>query len=261
MSSFLGKLIYKISSPALDDADADADAGSVRCFVSYVESKKRFRFRLYGLNKLFNESERSHPYLSFSMNSGLVKCCTDLKAGMCPFWYKWSIGYSTKFELDATWANVKEVRMKEMEVLGGRKNLIMNDEIDSDDHYDWLSVIQYLFCLSRKVLCDVERQWKRKKWGKSDDRWVELKRRPQNYKKPRKKRRVTVTTWEELKEMYPETYMRIKHNKKAGAIRRVFWWFQDAYEEECRVFGRKFNLQKCKEEYRIELSKYEEVSK
>ena len=53
----------------------------------------------------------------------------------------------------------------------------MSGQLDNDDDFNYLCAIQCLFKFSVSELDKAMRQWKKKKWGKSEELWLSLDKR------------------------------------------------------------------------------------
>ena len=101
---------------------------------------------------------------SFKVNRELVKKMCSVGSGgrnILPFQYRWSIGYVVREAKGVE--ELKELRRAEKEYF----TKPWMSWFDSDTDFDVFSVIQYVFCLSKSVLSEVEKLAKRVKWGKS----------------------------------------------------------------------------------------------
>lgn len=107
-------------------------------------------------------------------------------------------------------------------------------------------MIMYLFCLSATVLHSVCVEWKRKSWGRSTTRWIELATRT-NFggrvvgalgKKENSVDEFGV-------ESDSDFAIRIEHNKKVALEKGFLAWYLDACKEECKRQGLVFNREEC----------------
>ena len=69
------------------------------------------------------------------------------------------------------------MRNSELDLLGGRRKLVMSGQLDNDDDFDNLCVIQHLYQFSEVTLKEIKKQWKRFKWKKASSPYLELTRR------------------------------------------------------------------------------------
>ena len=239
MSKLLGKLRCQTNAEKVFDL----------VLVRYIKSTDSFEFQAV--------VAKTKELKIFKIKSDVVIKVAN-ERGDEDFLFKFSVGYKNRPKMTDPWrlmnremdeiANMimkeKEGKRIKKELLwsdscSGRRYLIARGYLDSDESFLDLCMIQYLCCFNISVLNEVFKQWKRKKWGRSPDRWVKLKFR-QNIK-GRKRGAVS----EKRKEMWSESEEdfceRIAHNKKAAVLKGYLGWYLDACREECAHFGRKFD--------------------
>lgn len=230
MSKYLGKLL--LEAQVVPDID--------KVSVKYVAGRNAFCFNV-------DDSFKMYVGKDLCLNMFSVK-------GMLPFQYQFSVGYVVKEK-----KNVSELhlmRADEFNMLGGRRNLILNGLLDNDDDFDYLCVIQYLFKVSDTVLKKVMRLWKRRKWGKEENAWLKLEKRSLGCsgRKPGSKNSKSLD--DEVVETLDDALFRIAHNKKSSVAKGILEWYIEACKEECKLKGLKFDKDKCISEWnklRLEL--------
>lgn len=216
MSKYLGKLL-------LENGIVE-DPGEV-C-VRYKNDKDAFCFRSSNLG---------------CMTIGKELCLELAKfTGMLHFQYKWSTGYVVKEKRPASemWA----MRTEELDCLGGRWYLMMEQEwLASDDDFDLLCVIQYLFQYSETFLRNVMKCWKRYKWGRSESAWVQMTKRVLGKGGRKKGGHNSVTNDTDEKESLEDILSRCEHNKRVAVSRGFYTWYKEACEEEAKALGKKLD--------------------
>ena len=224
MSKYLGKLL--LGNALVERPEMVS--------VKYVTSRDAFCFRyqcVSGTHAMY-------------IGSGLCYAVARL-TGTLDFQYQWSVGYSVRAKKGIEYLG--EMRGKELELLGGRKKLVLTNQLDNDDDFDMLCAIQYLYQFSVQVLNEIKKQSKRRKWGRSDNVYVQLQERVQH-----KGRKLGSKNRESLedKESEDEILSRCEHNKCAGIEKGFLSWYLDACKEECKVLGQKFDREKCTEQWK-----------
>ena len=223
MSKYLGKLL-------LENGLVDEPV-SVR--VKYVSSHSAFCFDI-----------KDATGYKFGLCAGKDLCLNMFShPGMLECQYQWSFGYAVRQKKDVS--ELKVMRLDELEMLGGRRNLILNGLLDNDDDFDMLCVIHYLFKISSTTLVQVMRLWKRRKWGKEESSWLELDKRKLGCsgRKPGSKNREKDADGEV--ESREDVLLRITHNKQAAVAKGMLEWYIEACKEECRLAGEKFDRKVC----------------
>lgn len=223
MSKYLGKLL--LESEAVDNL--------ARVRVKYLSSRRQFCFDV--------EEENGYKFGLFVGQD----LCLDMfsMTGMLECQYQFSVGYAVRQKKDVS--ELKVMRADELEMLGGRRNLILNGLLDNDDDFNYLCVIQYLFKVSDTVLRKVMRLWKRRKWGKEESSWLELEKRAlgRSGRKPGSKNGEKDA--DGGTESVEDALFRIRHNKQAAVAKGMLSWYIEACKEECRLAGEKFDRIKC----------------
>ena len=246
MSKLLGKLLCK------ELGVGGGDVGS--CFIKYIKSSDCFEFKWkLGI---------------FKMKRELVSLVAEMTNNF-NWMYQWSVGYKTMFYL----SDVGLLRRRELNYLAsrlckdfvfhsggwlddysGKKELFMSGWLDNDTDFDNLCMIQYLFCLSPNVLDSACIMWKKKKWGRSSSRWLELKPRNLNLgRKPGSKNveggSGVVEGSGRFVETEKEFFERTSHNKQVALRRGVISWYLETCLEECKRRGEPFSREKYVEEW------------
>ena len=225
MSKYLGKLLLE---NALVERPETVS-------VKYVASRDAFCFRYQCVSG-------TH---AFYIGSEL--CCAVARlVGTLDFQYQWSVGYSVRAKKGIEYLG--EMRKSELELLGGRKKLVLTNQLDNDDDFDMLCAIQYKYQFSVQVLNEIKKQSKRRKWGRSDSVYVQLQERVQP--KGRKLGSKNIAKSFEDSESEDEILERCRHNKDAGVSKGFLSWYLDACKEECKVLGQKFDREKCIEQWK-----------
>ena len=142
MSRYLGKLL--VESGAVSASWLESGGGLC---VKYAKVKDMFLFRIGGGEGQVIGVGRS--------------LCMDLAAirGMLDFQYKWSVGYKVREKRGVE--ELRSLRTSELDLLGGRKELILSGVLDNDEDFDILCAIQYLYNLSETFLLSVKRSWRK----------------------------------------------------------------------------------------------------
>ena len=221
MSKYVGKLL--LESKVVDNL--------ARVRVKYLSSRRQFCFDI--------EEESGYKFGMFVGQD----LCLDMfsMTGMLECQYQFSIGYAVRQKKDVS--ELKVMKADELNMLGGRRALILSGALDNDDDFNYLCVIQYLFKVSDTVLRKVMRLWKRRKWGKEESSWLELDKRAlgNQGRKPGSKNHVVDGEAESIE----DTLLRIEHNKKAAVAKGMLSWYIEACKEECRLAGEKFDKKAC----------------
>ena len=210
MSRYLGKLLIK-------SGKVEKKGNKAFCEVKYIRSKDRFEFRSnYGNVKV-------DRYLCFKM--------ADLRNNDELF-NRWSIGYrSPEKEQD-----IEKVREKEINYLcGSRRQMFMDELVDSDSDFDLLCVIMSEFCVSSSILLRMSKS----KWNKLKVR-VEQKGRKLGSKK---------TKDNVLEESEEEFKARIAHNKRVSVEKGLLAFYLEACKEECERMHMKYDKDDCVKEF------------
>lgn len=224
MSKYLGKLLLEnalVERPQLVS-------------VKYVASRDAFCFRIECVSG------------SYAMYIGSSLCYSVARlVGTLDFQYQWSVGYSVRAKKGVEC--LREMRDKELELLGGRKKLVLTNQLDNDDDFDMLCAIQYMYQFSVQVLNEIKKQNKRRKWGRSESCYVQLQERVQH-----KGRKLGSKNREDFEdsESEDEILERCRHNKDAGVSKGFLSWYLDACKEECKALGKKFDREKCIEQWK-----------
>lgn len=222
MSKYLGKLL-------LDSGRID-NLSKVR--VKYLSSRDAFCFDV--------EEESGYKFGMFVGKN----FCLDLfqMTGMLECQYQFSVGYAVRQKKGIEELHL--MRADELDMLGGRRSLILSGALDNDDDFDYLCVIQYLFKVSDTVLKKVMRLWKSRKWNRCESSWLELEKRVlgRSGRKVGSKNRVVD---DENVETLDDTLLRIRHNKQAAVSKGILEWYIEACKEECRLNEVKFDKKAC----------------
>lgn len=225
MSKYLGKLLLEnalVERPEMVS-------------VKYVASRDAFCFRIECVSGSYA------MYIGSELAFAIARLI-----GTLDFQYQWSVGYSVRAKKGIEYLG--EMRKDELDLLGGRKKLILSGQLDNDDDFDMLCAIQYKYQFSAQVLNEVKKQSKRRKWGRSDSVYVQLQERVQHQgRKPGSK---NIAKGFENSETLEETLERCRHNKDAGVAKGFLSWYLDACKEECKVLGQKFDRDKCIEQWK-----------
>ena len=220
MSKYLGKLLLEsgcVNEGCLEEV-----------LVHYVKSKDAFCFRYEGVGSggIF--------YAGAGLVNGL---CAE--SGYLECQYQFSVGYTVR-PLKGI-EELKSMRMDELELLGGRRSLILSGQLDNDDDFDMLCAIQYLFKFSASFFDRVKAHWKRK------HSYVAMERRIRG-KSGRKKgghNKEKESDFESLEDIL----LRVRHNKQVAVKKGFVEWYIDACKEECKALDLKFNKDKCLNEW------------
>lgn len=189
---------------------------------------------------------------SFKVNRELVlKMCSVGSGGrnILPFQYRWSIGYVVRDTKGVE--ELKELRRQEKEYF----TKPWMSWFDSDTDFDVFSAIQYVFCLSKSVLSEVEKLAKRVKWGKSETKWYSLKEREVVRTRNRTRNSLgtvssTVSGTEKFSETKADALERVAHNKKVAVKKGYIERFIEASKEECKILKREFDRDVCISEWK-----------
>lgn len=224
MSKYLGKLLLEnalVERPEMVS-------------VKYVASRDAFCFRVICVNT------------NYAMYIGSSLCYSVARLiGTLDFQYQWSVGYSVRAKKGVE--SLREMRDKELDLLGGRKKLVLTNQLDNDDDFDMLCAIQFKYQFSVQVLNEIKKQSKRRKWGRSDSVYVQLQDRVLHQGRKLGSKNISKGFEEESVE---ETLARCRHNKDAGVSKGFLSWYLDACKEECKVLGQKFDREKCIEQWK-----------
>jgi len=224
MSKYLGKLL-------LDNCIVERP-NSVS--VKYVASRDAFCFRIECVSGSYA------MYIGSELAFAIARLI-----GTLDFQYQWSVGYSVRAKKGVE--SLREMRDKELELLGGKKKLVLTNQLDNDDDFDMLCAIQYKYQFSVQVLNEIKKQSKRRKWGRSDSVYVQLQERVQH--KGRKLGSKNIAKGFDDSESLEDILSRCEHNKRAGIEKGFLSWYLDACKEECKVLGQKFDREKCIEQW------------
>ena len=170
--------------------------------------------------------------------------------GMLPFQFKWSTGYVVREKRDVS--ELKALRNEEFEYFGGRKEILWNGLVSSDDDFDMLCVIQYVFTVSSSVLMEVKRVYKRRKWkrGFYPNTFVKLEERKLGNSGRKVGSKNLVKEYDDEKESLEDVLSRCDHNMNVAVIKGFYLWFEDAYREKCKTLNKDFDINKCKEQWK-----------
>jgi len=221
MSKYLGKLL--IESGCVKESYLD------NVLVHYVKNKDAFCFRYEGIGV-----------------GGVFYAGTELVYGLCAetgyleCQYQWSVGYTVRPLKGVEY--LSEMRKSELELLGGRRNLVLSGQLNSDDDFDMLCAIQYLYKFSVSFFERVKRHWKRQ------HSYVSMEKRVVG-KCGRKKGGKNKRNVDDEKESLDEILFRVRHNKKVAVQRGILEWYLEACKEEAKALDLKFNKDKCLEEW------------
>ena len=195
----------------------------------------------------FNCKFAKYSY-SFKVNRELVKKMCSVGSGgrnILPFQYRWSIGYVVREAKGVE--ELKELRRAEKEYF----TKPWMSWFDSDTDFDVFSVIQYVFCLSKSALSEVEKLAKRVKWGKSETKWYSLKEREVVRTRTRNRvGSVSSTSIEKFNETKADALERVAHNKKVAVKKGYIERFIEASKEECKILKREFDRDVCISEWK-----------
>lgn len=211
MSKFLGKLLCKSSM-----FDIEEFAG---CKVRYLKGKNRFEFIVSfaggGVERFSVDADLLHDMLLVDKNGGP------------DFFYKFSVGYAKKERVGVE--SINSVRKQEMELLGGRTELIMSGAIDSDYEFDLLCVIMFVFNISVSILSRVRGANSKRhiglstKSGQTGSVWVELQKRDMNSCCGRKKGSLNRKDTRDVNnEALEELTLRAQHNMQVALNKNSF---------------------------------------
>lgn len=156
MSKYLGKVLREIG--------VGACIKSVR--VLYVKSSDKFCFKIC---EDMNDCWNMNVDREFCLNVCKLKAVQEYQ-------YKWSIGYKVREKKGPE--SIQEMIRDEYEFLNTtRKEAVISGKIGSDLEFEYLCVLQYKFGLSVSFLNEVLKQWKRKSWKRTEERWLKLEQK------------------------------------------------------------------------------------
>ena len=204
MSRYLGKLLIK------GGIFEKVPSSRLFCEGRYIRSRDRFEFRSsYGKVKV-------DKFMCFKM--------ANLNNNDHIF-DKWSVGYSYPEKEE----NIKVVREKEINYLcGSRRDMFMNELVDSDSDFDLLCVIMSEFCISSSVL---HRMGSRV--------WTKIKIRMEQ--KGRKLGSKSIKEEDPFQESDEEFKLRMEHNKPIFVEKGLLGFYLEACKEECKRYKVKYN--------------------
>ena len=237
MSRYLGRLVLE------KEIIEGERISSVQ--VKYCVSSNRFLFKCFGCRTRF----------SLYADADLCWNLVQLSGDELDFQYVWSMGYAVRERNK----DIRFLHNMEMDLLGkkcgvsDRKGLLLSERIGSDYEFDVLCAIQYKFKLCRSVLEDVVCQWKRKNWGRSKNRWVELVAKNEDWLSGGRKlgsKNIEHEHEEISKEFLDEELERVKHNKNVAVLRGYLGWWVDACKEECALLGVEFDKVACLDQWK-----------
>lgn len=226
MSKYLGKLLLESGSVSESCLES--------VLVHYVKNKDAFCFRYEGIG-----------------TGGVFYAGAELVFGLCSFTgyldcqYQWSVGYTVR-PLKGL-ESLRSMREEELWLLGGRRKLVTDGLLDSDDSFDMLCAIQYLFKFSGSFFERVKRHYKRER------SYIAMDRRKLG-NSGRKKGSKNVVCEDEEKESVSDIISRCAHNKRIAIQRGILGWYIEACKEEAKALGQKFNKDQC-------LNKWQEMRK
>lgn len=229
MSKFLGKLLL--------ESGAVLDPGHVA--VKYVKTKDNFCFK-------------TDEY-SFYVGKDLCFALFSF-VGMLDHQFKFSVGYAVREKKGVS--EIAEMRAEELDMLGGRKSLILSGALDNDDDFDMLCVIHYLFNVSSSVLRKVMRLNKSRKWDRVKSSWLNLDKRLLG-NQGRKKGSVSKVKldYNDEGESTEDILLRIAHNKRSAVLKGFYEWYVEAVKEECALNKVKFDKEACHKAWNKEREK------
>jgi len=241
MSKLLGKIF-------LEEEKNEDEYGKL--LVRYLKTVDSFEFKGFRKSKDDEEKELGISFKDLGEKKDVLVVPSLLMFAMLnadkvpDVVYKWSIGYKTKEKR----SDPREVLNKEREYLISVCGKEMFLGFAKDDFLDvcrW----QYLYKVSNGLLEDVMRQWKRRKWNKSECVWINVEKRLNEY--GREKGSKNKNRFNELESESDEEFKeRIEHNKKAGIEKGYLAWYLDACREECKRAGVRFEKEKCLKEWK-----------
>ena len=215
MSKYLGKLL--LESGAVSSAWLESGGGLC---IKYAKVKDVFLFRIGG-----GEGQVIGIGSSLCMNMAALR-------GTLDFQYKWSVGYKVKEKRDVS--ELRSLRTEELDLLGGRRELILEGLLDNDEDFDVLCAIQYLYNLSETFLLSVKRSWRKGTGSK----WVQVPKKVLG-KSGRKKggHNSVDKSGDSEEESLEELLLRVAHNKKVAIEKGFYTWYKEACEEEAKAKG------------------------
>ena len=220
MSKYLGKLLLE------SGAFSETEIGCA--YVKYVQGSDMFCFKV-GTKKVY----------TFVAGAGLVFAMCKFR-GYLECQYKWSTGYVVKEKKGLE--EFKSMRNDELLLLGGRRELIMSDQLDNDYDFDLLCCLQYKYQFSDTFFKRVKGHWRR---GKT---FVEMKLRDLG-KSGRKKGSKNREDPEEYVETVDDIVLRCEHNKAVALKKGILEWYIEANKELCKAQGIRFDKDKCVEQW------------
>lgn len=215
MSKYLGKLLL--------DSGSITEAETENACVKYILSNDAFMFKA-GTYK-------------FCVGADLVFELAELK-GTLECQYAWSTGYVVRPKKGIEY--LREMRNDELTLLGGRRELIISNQLDNDYDFDLLCVLQYLYKFSNDFFKRVKGHSIRSK------KYLSLQRKVLG-KAGRKKGSKNVS--EEESETIPEILMRCEHNMGVAVDKGFLEWYIEAQKEWCKAANKKFDKKKCLEKW------------
>ena len=233
MSRYLGKLLI--------EGGGVSASGFDKVSVKYVFSSDMFCFKCEGERNFFFRIGRE-------MCQNLVRLCA---VGTLECQYRWSVGYVVREKKGIE--EFVSMRNSELDLLGGRRKLVMSGQLDNDDDFDNLCVIQHLYQFSEVTLKEIKKQWKRFKWKKASSPYLELTRR-----EPHKGREVGSKNKVEEKEDFEsveDVLFRCEHNKKSALEKGILGYYLEAEKERCKVLNLRFDKDKVLQDWNQEREK------
>lgn len=228
MSKYLGKLLVDASLVSIPN----------EVLIKYVRSRKAFCFKVDRNPEFYVERKFLEKFLS--------------NRGMLPFQFKWSSGYVVKEKKGVD--SIKELRLEEYELLGGRKEIFWKGLLESDNDFDMLCVIQYAFVFSPSVLVEAIRNYKRAKWGRVEGTFMSLRERELG-KSGRKKGSKNLDKSLSETETLEDVLLRTEHNLRVAVAKGFYEWYLEAYKEMCKAKGQKFDKDLCAKQWNEERAK------
>ena len=220
MSKYLGKLL-------LEAGAVNQECLNLVC-VRYVQKTNQFMFRYEGPNVGGIFCAGAELVYALCAEHGYLECQ-----------YQWSVGYTVR-PLKGL-ESLVSMRNEELELLGGKRNLVLSGKLDNDQDFDYLCAIQYLYKFSDTFFKRLQGHWKR------DKSFVEMERRVIG--KCGRKKGGHNQVQESEEESREEIFLRIEHNKKVAVQRGFLEWYVEACKEECKVLGQKFDKNKVLEQW------------
>ena len=219
MSRYLGKLL--LESGAVDSAWLESGGGLC---VKYAKVKDMFLFRIGG-----GEGQVIGIGSPLCMNMAAIR-------GMLDFQYKWSVGYKVREKRGVD--ELRSLRAEELELLGGRRELILSGQLDNDEDFDILCAIQYLYNLSETFLLSVKRSWRKGTGSK----WVQIQKRVLGHAGRKKGGKNSVKSSDDSEsETLEELLARCEWNRKVAVKRGFYEWYLEACKEEAKALGKKLD--------------------